>query len=527
MLEGYITPLLTSYLDKYVRNLKPSDLQLSFWGGDAVLRNLELRVDVLEREIHIPLEFTSGRIRELTLHIPWNAIVSSPVQVTIKDLELVVKLKNTRVSTFAAKPSESTDSLSSQVDPPSVPPLPPGEKEKPGEQAPGYLHSYLTRISNNIQVCVQNLVVKVMEEEHDLMLTLNIGEVEYFTADDNWEKKFVYTDCLHGNYSVHKVCKVSDMMVNLHTIEVGGQETTSREPFLQRCCLTFRSRSEFRGNIFVKKSNHILFESLVFSVDEKQFCLFLHLVDWMVAVYYSSKKLKGRDDLHLPADWTPRSTKATPTSSPTTPESVSVDKMDQPDPVRVETDVVPSSSGQGWGTWVWSFIADTDEMAEPRSSQEIHATPGSKNSTIEPNSTFAVFAKSVCVTMKVTHQVQVPLFYSFRHFTVPVLHVSFTGCMAQVDKVPLTKLFLFSMGIASVSASISGLCPCIKRFPSSWRRSSVAASSPETREREVGFHSPHCLTTQQQISLLFRSKCFQWAQMARQKVTMTTVRSLR
>ena len=38
MLEGYITPLLMSYLDKYVKNIKPSDLQLSFWGGDAVLR---------------------------------------------------------------------------------------------------------------------------------------------------------------------------------------------------------------------------------------------------------------------------------------------------------------------------------------------------------------------------------------------------------------------------------------------------------------------------------------------------------
>ena len=42
MLEGYITPLLMSYLDKYVKNIKPSDLQLSFWGGDAVLRYIAL-----------------------------------------------------------------------------------------------------------------------------------------------------------------------------------------------------------------------------------------------------------------------------------------------------------------------------------------------------------------------------------------------------------------------------------------------------------------------------------------------------
>lgn len=49
MLETYITPLLMSYVDKYIKNLKPSDLSLSIWGGDVVLYNLELRLDVLEK----------------------------------------------------------------------------------------------------------------------------------------------------------------------------------------------------------------------------------------------------------------------------------------------------------------------------------------------------------------------------------------------------------------------------------------------------------------------------------------------
>lgn len=49
MLESYITPLLMSYVDKYIKNLKPSDLSLSLWGGDVILYNLELRLDVLEK----------------------------------------------------------------------------------------------------------------------------------------------------------------------------------------------------------------------------------------------------------------------------------------------------------------------------------------------------------------------------------------------------------------------------------------------------------------------------------------------
>ncbi len=49
MLESYITPLLMGYVNKYIKNLKPSDLSLSVWGGDVVLQNLELNLDVLQQ----------------------------------------------------------------------------------------------------------------------------------------------------------------------------------------------------------------------------------------------------------------------------------------------------------------------------------------------------------------------------------------------------------------------------------------------------------------------------------------------
>lgn len=49
MLESYVTPLLMSYVNKYIKNLKPTDLQLSLWGGDVVLSKLDLKLDVLEQ----------------------------------------------------------------------------------------------------------------------------------------------------------------------------------------------------------------------------------------------------------------------------------------------------------------------------------------------------------------------------------------------------------------------------------------------------------------------------------------------
>lgn len=52
MLESYVTPILMSYVNRYIKNLKPSDLQLSLWGGDVVLSKLELKLDVLEQVCH-------------------------------------------------------------------------------------------------------------------------------------------------------------------------------------------------------------------------------------------------------------------------------------------------------------------------------------------------------------------------------------------------------------------------------------------------------------------------------------------
>ena len=49
MLESYIAPLFMGYVDKYIKNLKPSDLSLSLWGGDVVLQNLELNLDVIQQ----------------------------------------------------------------------------------------------------------------------------------------------------------------------------------------------------------------------------------------------------------------------------------------------------------------------------------------------------------------------------------------------------------------------------------------------------------------------------------------------
>ncbi len=481
MLEGYITPLLMSYIDRYVKNIKPSDLRLSFWGGDAVLRNLELRLDVLERELQYPVQFRSGRIQELLLHIPWNAIVSRPVEVVIKDVEFVVKLKDVR-STGAPSDTPHTQPLKENPETAS------GNREGRGqtkgeEQAP---KSYTSRIAHNVIYHLQNVVVKIVEEQTDMMVTFNIGTVDFHATDENWERMFMYVDSFHGDYSLHKVLEVRDMVVNLQPIDtsvgvLAADSGLAREPFVQRCSFTVRFKYDYKSNVLSKTTTNVFFEGVDFFADEKQFCLFNHFIDWLLAVYYSSKRLKGRDDQKPPPPHPPEDLDREDSESSNAEPQVGAGGyvVVSEDQVLTEEEEQVQQDEQGWGSWMWSFMAaapeptvDTDDV-----SGDVVARPAHPSL---PDSTFAIFSKSLTVTLKVTHNTQVPVFYSPRSFTRPVLRVHFTGCVFQLNKVPSTRLFLVSLGIMSVEASLLGACACTRKLSSSWR---AGRTAQEGRER--------------------------------------------
>lgn len=106
-IESYITPLLMGYLDKYVK-LRPDDFQLSLWGGDAVLYNLDLRLDIIEKAMQLPIVFQSGHIHELRLHVPWTKLGSDPVVVTINTIECILKVRDTAYKEHGARTTSET-----------------------------------------------------------------------------------------------------------------------------------------------------------------------------------------------------------------------------------------------------------------------------------------------------------------------------------------------------------------------------------------------------------------------------------
>ena len=50
VLQRYLTQLILSYARKYIRNIE-ANLNISLWGGDVVLNNLDIRLDGKHRNL--------------------------------------------------------------------------------------------------------------------------------------------------------------------------------------------------------------------------------------------------------------------------------------------------------------------------------------------------------------------------------------------------------------------------------------------------------------------------------------------
>lgn len=85
-LEPRIHKILTEFFE-----LEPKDFELSLWNGRIALQNVHLRIEAIEKflyekHIHLPIHIVHGHLRELDITIPWNRLLSQPIEIVIDTL---------------------------------------------------------------------------------------------------------------------------------------------------------------------------------------------------------------------------------------------------------------------------------------------------------------------------------------------------------------------------------------------------------------------------------------------------------
>jgi vacuolar protein sorting-associated protein 13B len=59
---------------------------MSVWKGDAEFQNLNLNLDVVNKELNLPVELISGHIHELKITVPWTSVTSEPIVVNVNTI---------------------------------------------------------------------------------------------------------------------------------------------------------------------------------------------------------------------------------------------------------------------------------------------------------------------------------------------------------------------------------------------------------------------------------------------------------
>ncbi|XP_041987845.1 vacuolar protein sorting-associated protein 13B isoform X2 [Aricia agestis] len=213
-IETYISPILLSYVDKYVRDFKPADAQVSLWAGGVTLHNLVLKADVLQQEVSLPFTLVSGRIHELLIQVPWTKIMSEPIIVTINTIECVLSLD--------PPPDENPAQETSR----------PQEVEAP----PGYMQALIRRIVSNIAVRVNSLIVKYVHD--DIVLSLNVKKLTVDSVGTNWEPVFADIDPQFP--AIRRLVRLDDLTLCLDKTDSDGKIRFYQEPLLYRCQLDLR-----------------------------------------------------------------------------------------------------------------------------------------------------------------------------------------------------------------------------------------------------------------------------------------------
>ncbi|XP_014405692.1 PREDICTED: vacuolar protein sorting-associated protein 13B isoform X4 [Myotis brandtii] len=353
MLESYVTPILMSYVNRYIKNLKPSDLQLSLWGGDVVLSKLELKLDVLEQELKLPFTFLSGHIHELRIHVPWTKLGSEPVVITINTMECILKLKDGMQDDHESCGSNSTnpsttENTKSSVKPRRIQQAAPTDPDLP----PGYVQSLIRRVVNNVNIVINNLILKYVED--DIVLSVNITSAECYTVGELWDRAFM--DISATDLVLRKVINFSDCTVCLDKRNASGKIEFYQDPLLYKC--SFRTRLHFTyDNLNSKMPSvikiHTLVESLKLSITDQQLPMFIRIMQLGIALYYGeiSNVKDGETE-----DFTCHNKDISGNIIGVEDET----RIDMPYPSQYKGQELYSQQedeqSQGWVSWAWSFV---------------------------------------------------------------------------------------------------------------------------------------------------------------------------
>ena len=198
MFEGILEKILQSRLGEYIDGLDRKNLSIGVWSGNILIENAHIRASAFEK-YKLPFRIKFGKIAQLKATVPWASLSSSPVEIILnslmvilvskqrQDWEIVDQIGKNFKKEVLADFAENLLNL-----------LRKGKTEEEASHSPGYLERLTMKIVDNIQVKINDIHIRyeanfdsLTNPHMGLSLGLKLEQLYLVTTDEEWKTKFL------------------------------------------------------------------------------------------------------------------------------------------------------------------------------------------------------------------------------------------------------------------------------------------------------------------------------------------------
>ncbi|KAI6203695.1 Vacuolar protein sorting-associated protein 13C [Aphelenchoides besseyi] len=186
--EGFAVSLINRFLGDYIENVNEKQLNLSIWGGDIKLLNLNVKETALDN-LDLPIKLKFGCLDKLVLKIPWKNLYKEPVIADVEGLYLIV-VPNKGVQYNAEKVRQNEHENKQKA----LARLEENRKNRRKPKDPAvdsFTEKLVAQIIKNLQVRIRNIHVRYEDEFTDRKRPFATGvtlqSLNFETTDSNWK----------------------------------------------------------------------------------------------------------------------------------------------------------------------------------------------------------------------------------------------------------------------------------------------------------------------------------------------------
>ena len=234
MFEALIEKLILSYFGDYIENLDRNKLSLGLWSGSLTLEDIKINPKSINK-FKLPFKFLFGKIKKLSLIIPWKQNFSIPTEIIIESIQIVLtatsdsdkweytdynnyenklyyllKFSNERMLQLTQTFIEETKKLEN------------GEQNNVSskEKQNTFWDGILVKILDNLQVKFKNVHIRIEAPFDNNHTSLGISLEEMFVVNTNeeWQEEFIDRN-INKNANIYKLLKISNFGIYLNPNE--------------------------------------------------------------------------------------------------------------------------------------------------------------------------------------------------------------------------------------------------------------------------------------------------------------------